>query len=89
VVEGLLVRVCRVAGRTSTQVMGPGDHVAPWTGVRPEPILSVTWTAVGRARLALVDEQLLARARAAGPSCGSGCCGVPGSRSSATPRSPP
>lgn len=60
VLDGLITRQLSIAGRPSTELLGPGDTLRPWdqdaeVGVPVE----VRWQVVQRARVAVLDERFL------------------------------
>lgn len=62
VLDGLLAREESLAGSTSTELVGPGDVVQPWT-LELEGLLvpsTVAWTAVQSTRLAVLGPSFVA-----------------------------
>jgi CRP/FNR family cyclic AMP-dependent transcriptional regulator len=60
VIDGLLEREVRVAGRSAAEVLGPGDVLRPWDvvdrGAACVPVDSA-WTVLEAARIAVLDER--------------------------------
>jgi CRP-like cAMP-binding protein len=65
VLDGIITRQISVAGRPSTELVGPGDMIRPWDLDSDVGIpLDVQWQVMQRARLAVLDQRfLLASAR--------------------------
>jgi CRP-like cAMP-binding protein len=61
--SGYLVREIKVADRVSADLAGPGDLLCPADWEPSDGLFSyaISWTALGRARLALLDESLCQR----------------------------
>jgi CRP/FNR family transcriptional regulator, cyclic AMP receptor protein len=64
VLEGLLVREATVGDHPSAELLGPGDLLRAWEDQDAEVLLprSVRWTALTRARVAVIDHSLAVRA---------------------------
>ncbi|HET9074948.1 MAG TPA: helix-turn-helix domain-containing protein [Solirubrobacteraceae bacterium] len=66
VVDGLLVRTVTVGTRSACELLGPGDLFRPWDaddGYDPVPV-SVSWSAPGTVRVALLDARFTQRVAA-------------------------
>jgi CRP/FNR family transcriptional regulator, cyclic AMP receptor protein len=62
VLDGLLTRDVELAGRSTTELLGPGDVVRPWddeTSLEPLPG-SVRWGVLESARVAVLDRRFAA-----------------------------
>lgn len=60
VLEGLLTRQINVAGRLSTELLGSGDLLRPWDQDAEMGVpVGVSWTALSRTRLAVLDQRFL------------------------------
>lgn len=60
VLEGLLTRQIKVAGRPSTELLGSGDLLRPWDQDADMGIpVEVSWKALSRTRLAVLDQRFL------------------------------
>ncbi len=56
VMHGVLAREVHVAGRTATELLGPGDLLRPWELPRAAPVGGVVaWRALARTDLGLLD----------------------------------
>jgi len=55
--DGFLIREVVLAGRTSAQVLGPGDVVAPPSVNAPDLPCEIRWTAHGPVRAAVLDRR--------------------------------
>lgn len=56
VLRGVLAREVQVAGRTATELLGPGDLLRPWDLDSDEPVpCGVAWRVLATADLALLD----------------------------------
>jgi CRP-like cAMP-binding protein len=56
VLRGVIVREVHVAGRTSTELLGPGDLLRPWDLDPEEPVpCTVAWRVLEPADLAVLD----------------------------------
>ena len=65
VTEGLLTRTVGLLGRTTTELLGPGDVLRPWETEAPDagPVrLEVIWCVLDRATLAVLDRRVVATA---------------------------
>lgn len=65
VTEGLLTRTVDLMGRTTSELLGPGDVLRPWETEAPDagPVrLEVTWCVLDRAMLAVLDRRVVATA---------------------------
>jgi len=65
VTEGLLTRTVCLIGRTTTELLGPGDVLRPWEAEAPDagPVrLEVSWSVLDRATLAVLDRRVVATA---------------------------
>lgn len=60
VVEGLITRQISVAGRPSTELLGPGDLLRPWDqdGDVGVPV-DISWRMLQRTRIAILDQRFL------------------------------
>ena len=63
VVEGVLSREVIVAGTVSTELLGPGEVVRPWSVFDVAPLLplAVRWVALTETRVAILDRYFGAR----------------------------
>jgi hypothetical protein len=63
VLDGLLVRRVRVAGRTSCELFGPGDLTRPWDedGEYAPLAVNVDWLVLQPARVAILDDRFSLR----------------------------
>jgi CRP/FNR family cyclic AMP-dependent transcriptional regulator len=60
-IDGLLEREVRVAGRTAAELLGPGDLLRPWDVIDPVDAsvpVDAAWTVLAPARLALLDARV-------------------------------
>jgi len=63
--EGLITRTVGLIGRTTTELLGPGDMLRPWETQAPDagPVrLDVTWCVLDRSTLAALDQRVVATA---------------------------
>lgn len=63
VLDGLMERDVRVAGRTAAELLGPGDVLRPWDvvdAVAATVPVEATWTLLGPASVALLDARVTA-----------------------------
>ena len=58
-IEGVIAREVLVSDIVSTELLGPGDILRPWTLDRGAPLLAHTirWTVLSRARVGLLDRR--------------------------------
>ncbi len=56
VVDGFLLRTLELRGRRCPELVGPGDVLRPWEDIE-SPAEEATWTALGGASIAVLDEQ--------------------------------
>jgi len=57
VVEGLMIRSLRLAGRECPELIGAGDVLRPWDCERDGSVpMSVSWTALERTTVAVLDQ---------------------------------
>jgi CRP/FNR family transcriptional regulator, cyclic AMP receptor protein len=63
VVRGLGAREITIAGRRSTQLLGPGDVFHPWCSSNPVVLSTSRWASGSSALIALLDGRFLAAAR--------------------------
>lgn len=60
VLDGLITRQISVAGRPSTELIGPGDVIRPWDLDSDLGIpLDVSWRIMQRARIAVLDQRFI------------------------------
>jgi hypothetical protein len=60
VIDGMLARDVRIAGRWASELLGPGDLLRPWDhddGATASIACTSTWNVLERARLAVLDER--------------------------------
>jgi hypothetical protein len=60
VIDGVLTRDVRIAGRWSSELLGPGDLLRPWDqeeGATASIASTAAWGVLERARLAVLDER--------------------------------
>lgn len=64
VVQGLLTRDVALIGRTSTELLGPGDVLRPWEPTTSSAAVPITdsWTVQERTLLAVLDRRVAAAA---------------------------
>ena len=60
VLDGLLMRNVELHGRCCPELVGAGDLLRPWDDLDATLVHDVSWTALTRASLALLDERFLA-----------------------------
>jgi len=61
VLDGLMVRSLHLDGRACPELVGAGDLLRPWDDDGPSTVpLSVTWTALERTMVAVLDERYAA-----------------------------
>jgi CRP-like cAMP-binding protein len=60
VIDGLLVRTVELQGRRCPEIVGAGDLLRPWDDLEGSLPHASSWTALGRASLALLDESFAA-----------------------------
>jgi CRP/FNR family transcriptional regulator, cyclic AMP receptor protein len=63
VLRGLLVRDVTLEKRTSSELLGPGDVLAPWSQPTPLVPAAVSWTVAEPTVLAILEDRFLAAAR--------------------------
>jgi len=64
VLRGAFARAVHVAGRTATEIFGPGDLIRPWDVGRHESVpREIAWTVLVGAELALLNEDFATRTR--------------------------
>lgn len=56
VIDGLLLRTVELHGRRCPEVVGAGDLLRPWDDLAASLPHDASWTALGRASVALLDE---------------------------------
>lgn len=61
--RGLVTHDVVLAGRSSTNLLGPGDLFRPWRWAETSVPCEVRWAATGGAAIAVLDERFLAGAR--------------------------
>jgi len=61
--RGLVTHDVLLAGRCSTNLIGPGDVFRPWHAVDTSVPYGARWTATGDAAVAVLDERFLASTR--------------------------
>lgn len=64
VLSGLVCREVLVAGRKTTELLGPGEVLRPWEHEQPSPVRpEVHWLALSPSELAVLDESFVDRVR--------------------------
>lgn len=61
--EGVVIREVRIAGRPAAMLMGECDLLDPWCATPGQLPADVTWTVAAPARLAILDDHFLVAAR--------------------------
>ncbi len=62
--RGALAREVRVAGRTATEIFGPGDLIRPWDLDADDPVRhEIVWRVLVAAELAMLTEDFATRTR--------------------------
>lgn len=64
VLRGVFAREVHVAGRTATEIIGPGDLIRPWDFGRNEPVrCEIVWRGLVAAEVAVLNEDFATRTR--------------------------